>query len=209
MVIFTSFIILALLVVVVVARRFASGGRRFHGPVGSSGRWRVVLACGSGGDEQGERGEEGGFQLAGPGPIAHHKTDMGQGMAVLRSKDPEGVAQEMWALFAVYQAIHTLIGAAVDAVGIPPEKISFPHALAAATDTVSAAFPPHDLDLAVATFLLKILDPGFFVRDRPDRASPRRTKKAGDFPARQQDEPSVVTVTRRIQLHSLRPRPSG
>jgi len=74
--------------------------------------------------------------------IGHHKTDMGQGMAVLRSKDPEGVAQEMWALFAVYQAIHTLIGAAVDATGIPPEKISFPHALAAATDSVTAGFPP-------------------------------------------------------------------
>ena len=74
--------------------------------------------------------------------IGHHKTDMGAGKAVLRSRDPEGVAQEMWALFAVYQAIHTLIGAAVDATGIPPEKISFPHALAAATDTVTAGFPP-------------------------------------------------------------------
>jgi Insertion element 4 transposase N-terminal/Transposase DDE domain len=74
--------------------------------------------------------------------IGHHKTDMGAGKAVLRSKDPEGVAQEMWALFAVYQAIRTLIGAAVDATGIPPEKISFPHALAAATDTVTAGFPP-------------------------------------------------------------------
>jgi hypothetical protein len=74
--------------------------------------------------------------------IGDHKTDMGAGMAVLRSKDPEGVAQEMWALFAVYQAIHTLIGAAVDATGIPPEKISFPHALAAATDSVTAGFPP-------------------------------------------------------------------
>jgi hypothetical protein len=74
--------------------------------------------------------------------IGHHKTDMGQGMAVLRSHDPEGVAQEMWALFAVYQAIHTLIGAAVDATGIPPDKISFPHVLAAATDSVTAGFPP-------------------------------------------------------------------
>ena len=74
--------------------------------------------------------------------IGHHKTDMGEGMPVLRSKDPEGVAQEMWALFAVYQAIHTLIGAAVDATGIPPDKISFPHALAAATDSVTAGFPP-------------------------------------------------------------------
>jgi hypothetical protein len=74
--------------------------------------------------------------------IGHHKTDMGAGKAVLRSRDPEGVAQEMWALFAVYQAIHTLIGAAVDATGIPPEKISFPHALAAATDSVMAGFSP-------------------------------------------------------------------
>ena len=91
-----------------------------------------------------------GLDLAGAYPmrwgcetvIGDHKTDMGAGMAVLRSKDPEGVAQEMWALFAVYQAIHTLIGAAVDATGIPPEKISFPHALAAATDSVTAGFPP-------------------------------------------------------------------
>jgi Insertion element 4 transposase N-terminal/Transposase DDE domain len=74
--------------------------------------------------------------------IGHHKTDMGAGMPVLRSRDPEGVAQEIWALFAVYQALHTLIGAAADATGIPPEKISFPHALAAATDTVTAGFPP-------------------------------------------------------------------
>ena len=51
-------------------------------------------------------------------------------------------------------------------------------------------------------FLLKILDPGFFVRDRPDRASPRATRKPGDFPARK-DQPSVVRVTRRLQIHCL------
>jgi len=73
--------------------------------------------------------------------IDHHKTDMGEGQPVLRSGDPEGVMQEMWALFAVYQAICKLTGIAVDAMGIPPDKISFPHALAAATDTI-AAFPP-------------------------------------------------------------------
>jgi len=73
--------------------------------------------------------------------IGHHKTDMGQGQPVLRSGDPEGVLQEMWALFAVYQAICQLTGAGVDAMGIPPERISFPHALQAAAATV-AAFPP-------------------------------------------------------------------
>jgi hypothetical protein len=73
--------------------------------------------------------------------IGHHKTDMGEGQPVLRSGDPEGVMQEMWALFAVYQAICRIVGMAVNTAGIPPEKISFPHALAAATATV-AAFPP-------------------------------------------------------------------
>ena len=47
----------------------------------------------------------------------------------------------MWALFAVYQAICKIVGIAVDASGIPPARISFPHALAAATNTV-AAFSP-------------------------------------------------------------------
>ena len=73
--------------------------------------------------------------------IGHHKTDMGEGQPVLRSKDPAGAQQEMWALFAVYQALCKIIGIGVNAMGIPPAKISFPNALAAATDTV-AAFPP-------------------------------------------------------------------
>jgi hypothetical protein len=73
--------------------------------------------------------------------IGHHKTDMGEGQPVVRSGDPEGVMQEMWALFAVYQAICRIVGIAVDAAGIPPNKVSFPHALAAATST-GAAFPP-------------------------------------------------------------------
>jgi hypothetical protein len=65
----------------------------------------------------------------------------------------------------------------------------------------AAAFPPDQADLAFAAFLLKILMPGFFTRDRPDRASPRKTK-AGDFPARKPDEPRV---TRRIEFQLLHP----
>lgn len=73
--------------------------------------------------------------------IGRHKTDLGAGMPVLRSEHPESVAQEMWALFAVYQALAQLIGTGVDATGIAPERISFPHALAAAADTVGAFSP--------------------------------------------------------------------
>ena len=45
----------------------------------------------------------------------HRKTGMGEGQPVLRSGDPEGVMQEMRALFAVYQAISRLTGIAADA----------------------------------------------------------------------------------------------
>lgn len=59
------------------------------------------------------------------------------------------------------------------------------------------------MDHALATFLLKILMPGFYVRGRPGRASPRKTKKAGDFPTRKPGEPSIANVTRRIEFHLL------
>ena len=71
--------------------------------------------------------------------------------------------------------------------------------------TRSRLFPPDQADLALATFLAKILMPGFFTRDRPGRASPRRTKKASDFPARKPGTPSVSHVTRRIEFHLLCP----
>ena len=58
--------------------------------------------------------------------IGHHKTDMGEGQPVLRSKDPAGVLQEMWALFAVYQAICKIIGIGAAAAGVLPDTISFP-----------------------------------------------------------------------------------
>jgi hypothetical protein len=47
--------------------------------------------------------------------------------------------------------------------------------------------------------------PGFLVRGRPDRARPRKTKKAGNFPTRKPGEPSVTNVTCRIEFHLLYP----
>ncbi len=54
-------------------------------------------------------------------------------------------------------------------------------------------------------FLHKMLLPRSAVRERPDRNSPRKSKKAGDFPARKPGEPSVANVTRYIQFHLLEP----
>ena len=91
-----------------------------------------------------------------------------------------------------------------DRGGHPPGKSQLP-ARPGRRDGHLAAFPPDQLEHALATFLLKILMPGFFVRDRPDRASPRKTKKAEDFPARKPGEPSVSNVIRRIEFHLLYP----
>ena len=137
--------------------------------------------------------------------IGRHKTDMGEGQPVLRSQGPRGRrCRKCGRCSPSTRPSASSSASAATAAGIPPARISFPHALAAATDTV-AAFPPDQLDLALATFLLKILMPGFSVRDRPDRTSPRKTKKAGDFPARKPGEPSVTNVTRKIEFHLLNP----
>jgi hypothetical protein len=53
--------------------------------------------------------------------IGRYENEVGEGRPVLRSRDPDGVAQEMWALFAVYQAVHQCPGT----VGIPPGMVVF------------------------------------------------------------------------------------
>jgi hypothetical protein len=136
--------------------------------------------------------------------IGHHQTDMGEGQPVLRSGDPEGVMQEMWALFAVYQAICKIVGIAVNAAGIPPDKISFPHALAAATDTI-AAFPLTRQTSPWPRSWPRSSCPASSPATARTGPAPARPKKAGDFPARKPGEPSVVYVTRRIEFHLLYP----
>ena len=73
--------------------------------------------------------------------IGHHKTDMGEGQPVLRSKDPEGVTQEMWALFAVYQAICRIVGIARERGGHSPGTDQLP-ARPGRRDEHRRGFPP-------------------------------------------------------------------
>jgi hypothetical protein len=59
---------------------------------------------------------------------------------VLRSKDPAGIEQEMWALLTLYQAIRTaMVDAAESAVGTDPDRCSFTIAVEAVRDSVVAA----------------------------------------------------------------------
>lgn len=63
---------------------------------------------------------------------------------VLRSKTPEMVAQEFWAMLCVYQALRHLIGQAAPP-GLDPSRISFKRAITAARDSATrAALSPRE-----------------------------------------------------------------
>jgi hypothetical protein len=58
---------------------------------------------------------------------------------VLRSKTPDMVEQEFWAMLCVYQAVRDLLIHAARAPGLPPTRISFKHAAEAARDWATRA----------------------------------------------------------------------
>jgi Insertion element 4 transposase N-terminal/Transposase DDE domain len=59
---------------------------------------------------------------------------------VLRSKDPVGIEQEMWALLTLYQVLRTVMLTAAESVaGTDPDRACFTVALQAARDTLIAA----------------------------------------------------------------------
>jgi hypothetical protein len=62
---------------------------------------------------------------------------------VLRSHTPDGVRQELWAMFCVYHALRELIATAADPTGLDPRRISFTHTLRTAGRSLTAPpFPP-------------------------------------------------------------------
>ena len=59
---------------------------------------------------------------------------------VLRSEDPAGLEQEIWALLALYQALRReMVTAAESVPGTDPDRASFTTALEAAKETLTAA----------------------------------------------------------------------
>jgi hypothetical protein len=63
---------------------------------------------------------------------------------LLRSKSPDMVRQEVYALLCVYQAIRHLITTAAEDAAIDPDRISFTRTVQAVRRHLSdeAAFPP-------------------------------------------------------------------
>jgi hypothetical protein len=119
---------------------------------------------------------------------------------VLRSRDPAGLEQEIWALLALYQAIRREMTLAAETVpGTDPDRAGFTTALQAALDTIAsprvlpAGQPPGRIGRAVLDGLLPPRRPRVSIRkvksplSRWHRTTPHR-------PARSTPLTSITTA---------------
>ena len=135
--------------------------------------------------------------------IGHHKTDMGEGQPVLRSGDPEGVMQEMWALFAVYRpSAGSRDGR--DRGGHPPGQDQLP-ARPGRRDRHRGGFPPDQAASPSPRSWPRSSCPASSPATAPTGPARGKPRKGRRLPARKPGEPSVTRVTRKIEFHLLYP----
>jgi hypothetical protein len=95
---------------------------------------------------------------------------------VLRSHDPPGLEQEIWALLALYQALRRAMVTAAETVpGTDPDRASFTIALEAARDTLTAAADVVTTDASLAGRIGRAVLAGLLEPRRP-RVSVRKVK---------------------------------
>jgi hypothetical protein len=121
--------------------------------------------------------------------------------AVLRSTDPDGVRQEIYAYLITYQAIRHLMVQAATAEGIDPDRLSFTTALRAVRRAITTAATATAAVLAHArtTTLTEISQDR---QHRRDRNYPRAVKRSqAPFPAkRNADQQASTHVDYLVQL---------
>lgn len=120
---------------------------------------------------------------------------------VLRSRDPDGVAQEMYAYLITYQAVRRLMHDAATTAGVDPDRLSFTTTLRAVRRwiTSAAALAGHVLTRAVALVTAEILHDQ---HERRDRVSPRAVKRSqASYPSRKHaTQPTSATVDYTIKV---------
>ncbi len=103
---------------------------------------------------------------------------------VLRSTDPDGVHQELYAYLITYQAIRTLILAAADTAGIDPDRLSFTTTLRAVRRAITTTSTATAAVLAAAT-LAVLTEIAQDQHQRRNRGSPRAVKRSqASYPAK-------------------------
>jgi hypothetical protein len=98
---------------------------------------------------------------------AELKTRLRGAAVILRSRSPELVRQEMFALLVVYQALCALRVAAAQTAGIDPDRISFTVTVRLARDQAGTPATPGHLQRAVEQTITDLLD---------DQLPPRRSR---------------------------------
>lgn len=120
---------------------------------------------------------------------------------VLRSKDPAGLQQEVWALLTLYQVLRTAVTDAVTTVaGLDPDQASWQVAVQTAQDLVTGARnltdETGDLSGDIGRAVLANLNPA-----RRPRVCPRRVKSP--LSRWNKHPPNRPTTTRRITTISI------
>jgi hypothetical protein len=114
---------------------------------------------------------------------------------VLRSTEPDGVYQELYAYLITYQAIRALIVEAAAGREVDPDRLSFTIAIRAVRRwiTSAATAPPDILTAALAIVLAEI---GLEQHDRRNRSGPRAVKRSqASYPAkRHADQQRFIPV---------------
>jgi hypothetical protein len=113
--------------------------------------------------------------------------------AVLRSTDPDGVRQEIYAYLITYQAIRQLIIHAATEAGVDPDRLSFTVALRAVRRWITTAATATTATLynARAAALAEISRD---TQHRRDRSSPRAVKRSqAPYPAKRHASQQIST----------------
>jgi Insertion element 4 transposase N-terminal/Transposase DDE domain len=120
---------------------------------------------------------------------------------VLRSQDPDGIAQELYAYLITYQAVRRLMHQAAVAADIDPDRLSFTTALRAVRRFITSAATAtgHLLAGHVDRAISQILEDQ---HERRDRASPRVVKRSqSPYPSKKHaTQPVSNTVAYTIEV---------
>jgi hypothetical protein len=120
---------------------------------------------------------------------------------VLRSQDPDGVAQELYAYLITYQAVRRLMNQAAVAADIDPDRLSFTTALRAVRRFITSAATAagHRLAGIIDRAISQILEDQ---HERRDRASPRVVKRSqSPYPSKKHaTQPVSTTVAYTIEV---------
>jgi hypothetical protein len=126
----------------------------------------------------------------------------------LRSKTPDMVAQEFWAMLCVYQAVRDLIGHAAPP-GLDPGRVSFKRALESARDSVTPGgyLPLPGPTRVLAQLAAELVKPANLTPKRPGRSARRARKRGGSdrYPRRPDGVPAVRRVTHTIVMQPITP----